>query len=179
MEENRGIREMCRAFLRLAENSALQINLQIAGPIGGSGDFQSSVRELFQHPAITYHGRLAFEEAQKLMDRCHVGIIPFIPSTANRNIVPHKLFDYMAAGLAVLASDFPGWPQDILKYDIGALFDPRDISSFTGAMRVAATKPDELLIKGRRAFKLVRAKFTWDSQETQLFNAYREVIGLE
>ncbi len=177
MERIRGIRELLLGFIRMAEHSRSTVRLHIAGPFWGTEDYQSELQELFQHAAIEYHGLLPFEAARDLMRSCHVGVIPFLPTPTNLNIVPHKLFDYMEAGLAILASNFPGWPRDILEWNIGRLFDPNDLTSISETMAAATALPEELEAMGRRGFRLVREKFTWDSQESQIFKVYEQVVS--
>ena len=112
-----------------------------------------------------------------LMRSCHVGVIPFLPLTCNVNIVPHKLFDYMAAGLAILASDFNGWPRNLSEWGIGLLYDPTKDKSLDRQLLAAATAPERLKQMGKRAFQLVRERFTWASQEEQLFQAFDAVVS--
>ncbi|MBA7714107.1 hypothetical protein ES703_123123 [subsurface metagenome] len=177
MEEIRGIRELGQAFLRIVAQTATPVRLHIAGQLRGSEQFQQEVQAIFQHPSVQYHGVLPFEAAMALMRSCHVGVIPFLPLTCNVNIVPHKLFDYMAAGLVILASDFNGWPRNLLEWDIGLLFDPTKQESIDRQLIAAATAGERLERMGKRAFRLVRERFTWASQEEQLFQAFDAVVS--
>ncbi len=175
MEENLGIREMLLGFSKITDRTSRPVRLQIAGWLKGSDEYQCELRQLFTHPDIIYHGGLSFKAARDLMRSSHVGVIPYLPSDMMLKLVSHKLFNYMEAGLTILASEFPGWPEDLLKWEIGMLFNPRDISSIAAVMSAAASAPEELEAKGRRAFQLVGEKFTWESQELQIFSAYEQV----
>jgi len=54
-----------------------------------------------------------------------VGVIPYIPTCLNNRLcTPNKLFEYMMAGLAVVASDLPELARFINQEEVGALFDP-------------------------------------------------------
>lgn len=176
MEEIRGIRELGQAFLRITDQTPQPVHLHIAGQVRGSRQFQQDVQAIFQHPSVQYHGALPFEAAVALMRSCHVGIIPFLPLACNVNIVPHKLFDYMAAGLTILASDYNGWPQNLPEWGIGMLFDPTRQESIDRQLIAAATAGERLEQMGRRAYRLVRECFTWVSQEERLLRAYRLLI---
>jgi glycosyltransferase involved in cell wall biosynthesis len=175
MEDVRGIRELGHSFIRAGSRSSVEMKLNIAGPLRGSGEFQRDMKTIFRHPSIEYHGVLEFEKAMELMNSCHIGLIPFLPFPCNQNIVPHKLFDYMAAGLTILASDYPGWPAELMNGEIGELFDPLNQETTVECLLALAVDPGRINQMGRRAFDLVRKQFSWDSQEERLFGAYESL----
>jgi glycosyltransferase involved in cell wall biosynthesis len=172
MEDVRGIRELGHAFIQAGERSSMKMKLNIAGPLRGSVEFQNDMETIFSHPLIEYHGVLEFEKALELMKSCHVGLIPFLPLACNQNIVPHKLFDYMTAGLTILASDYPGWPTELMNGEIGMLFDPLNQEITVKRLLALAAEPGRIKQMGRRAFDLVREQFSWESQEEQLLGVY-------
>ncbi|MFC1619024.1 glycosyltransferase [Candidatus Neomarinimicrobiota bacterium] len=172
MEDIRGIRELGHAFIKASDRSSVKMKLNIAGPIRGSVEFKNDMLTIFNHPLIEYHGVLEFEKAMELMNCCHVGLIPFLPVASNQNIVPHKLFDYMVAGLAVMATDYPGWPQELTDGKIGILFNPNDLDATVEHLLAVAGEPQQLQQMGRYAFELVREQFSWDSQEEKLLHVY-------
>ena len=110
------------------------------------------------------------------MNASHVGVIPFLPVVSNRNIVPHKLFDYMAAGLTILASDYPGWPTELEKGEIGMLFNPLNQEKTVASLLACAARPERLEQMGQRAYELVHERFSWDSQEEKLLEVYEKVL---
>ena len=173
----RGIKEVCEAYIKMLQESDIQTELHIAGAWRPSlpESFKREMEDIFSHSSVNYHGILSYEKAKELMRSCHVGLIPFLPYKGNMTISPHKLFDYMEAGLTILASDFSGWPQIIVEGRVGDLFDPTDPQSIIRAMSHAANSPLIREEQGRRAQKLVRTRFTWISQEKQLFKAYESV----
>ena len=172
MEDIRGIRELGHAFIKAGDRSSIEMKLNIAGHLGGSVEFKNDMETIFDHPLIEYHGLLGYEEAMELMKSCHIGVIPFLPVVSNQNIVPHKLFDYMAAGLTILASDYPGWPAELEKGEIGMLFDPLNQDAAIEYLLALAAEPERIERMGRRAYDLVHERFSWDSQEDRLLGVY-------
>ena len=64
----------------------------------------------------------------------HVGLLFDRPLTRNAELsAPNKLFEYLMAGLAVVAPDLPGlrWLRD---EELGVLFEPGSAESFAGAL---------------------------------------------
>ncbi len=56
----------------------------------------------------------------------------------HRYALPNKLFDYLAAGLPVLASPLPEISRIVTLHSVGALVDPRDESALAGALESMA-----------------------------------------
>lgn len=175
MEDIRGIRELGHAFIEASERSSIKMMLNIAGPVRGTAKFQNDMETIFSHPRIAYHGVLEFEDAMELMNSCHIGVIPFLPVVSNQNIVPHKLFDYMAAGLTILASNYPGWPTELVSGEIGILFDPLNQETAVECLLTLTTEPEHVEMMGRRAFELVHEQFSWKSQEEMLLSVYESI----
>lgn len=175
MEDIRGIRELGHAFLEAVNRSSLPLKLHVAGSVRGSEGFRRDMGKIFKHQSVNYHGVLEFEKAMELMNTCHVGLIPFLPVLSNQNIVPHKLFDYMAAGLTIMASNYPGWPTELIDGEIGMLFDPLSQESTVECLMALAAEPERTEQMGRRACQLVHEQFSWDSQAEKLLNVYKSL----
>ena len=56
--------------------------------------------------------------------------------------LPNKIFEYVAAGLPVLAANYPEAARLVLEYDIGLTFDPYDSTSIARAInRLGSDRP--------------------------------------
>lgn len=65
-----------------------------------------------------------------------VGVIPFLNTSLNNfHGLPNKIFEYIAAGIPVVASDFPQLRAVIDRYDVGATYDPDRPGALVGAIR--------------------------------------------
>src|SRR5690606_7999707 len=60
------------------------------------------------------------------MHRARVGLLLAEPNPHAMGSLPIKLFEYMAAGLPVVVSDFPVWRAIVEGADCGRLVDPAD-----------------------------------------------------
>ncbi|MCK8114690.1 glycosyltransferase family 4 protein [Anaerosoma tenue] len=74
-----------------------------------------------------------------------VGVINYRGDTLNLQMtVPIKLLDYMAAGLAVLASDLPGIRHIVEAEGCGMLFEPTGSDAVAAAIRSLASDRDAI-----------------------------------
>ena len=71
-----------------------------------------------------------------------VGIIPFLNTSLNNfHGLPNKIFEYIAAGIPVVASDFPQLRAVIDRYDVGITFDPDRPGALAGRHPRGARRP--------------------------------------
>ncbi len=90
--------------------------------------------------------------------------------------MPQKLFEYMKAGIPVIASDFPLWRRILEDAGSGILVDPTDPKSIAKAIEYVLTHPDEAEEMGRRGRAAVLRQYTWETQATKLVGLYNELI---
>lgn len=79
--------------------------------------------------------------------------------------LPNKLFEYLHAGIPVVASEFGEMGQLVQRTGIGATADPANSTAIAEAVRQAAATPQELLDKSA-------ADYTWAKEALGLVDVY-------
>lgn len=107
-------------------------------------------RALRAHPAVHALGPKAHAELPAYLRHCQVALIPFLVNDHTRGSLPLKLWEYLAAGLLVVARSLPNleaWSAP------GVLHTAPDAATFAeAAARAAAeTDPDARAARSRRA----------------------------
>lgn len=121
---------------------------------------------------------LPYEQMALELDRCGVGVILLQPGRENdRTGQPNKLFDFMAAGLAVLASDFPEIGPLIRQERCGVTVNPTDARAVSAALVRLLADPEATLAMGRRGRAAVEREYNWDVAAARLIAAYDEMLG--
>jgi glycosyltransferase involved in cell wall biosynthesis len=87
----------------------------------------------------------------------------------------NKLFEYMAAGIPVIASDLPGWRDIVAGTGCGLVADPRDHAAVAAAIEYLLTQPEEAVAMGERGRAAVRERFNWDAEGARLLSLYRDL----
>jgi len=112
--------------------------------IAGSGPLQSHLELETQHSnltrRVTFHGFLQEEDMQALCAQCDVGLNIIRPGL--HITMPHKLNDYLCAGLPVINS-LQGEAENLLKqYHAGVTYVPGDPDSLADSMRSWLLDPE-------------------------------------
>lgn len=97
-----------------------------------------------------------------------VGLVLLHPEKNYREALPIKLFEYMAAGLPVIVSDFPIWREIVLESKCGFVVDPFDQEAVINAMTFIFDHPDEAEKMGNAGRKAVQEYYNWQSEAVRL-----------
>jgi glycosyltransferase involved in cell wall biosynthesis len=108
-----------------------------------------------------------------------VAAMPIQPTTLNHRLTtPNKLFEAMAAGVPVVASDLPGMASIVTETRCGELCDPTDPDSIVSAIRTILEAPAETRRGyGDRGHAAAHARYNWEAQAATLFEAYGRLTG--
>jgi len=85
----------------------LQIALVGEVGLGDTGDAPSAVGTLCERGNVHRLGPRAPERLPDVLRHCQVALIPFVLNGHTRSSLPLKLFEYLGAGLPVVATDLP------------------------------------------------------------------------
>jgi glycosyltransferase involved in cell wall biosynthesis len=102
-----------------------------------------------------------------------IGINPIPAACLNtRYCLPNKLFEYMMAGLAVIASDLPELRKVVVDHDVGLVFDPVTPETIAGAIRALAQDEARLARCRANARAAARTTYNWEAAQQPLLAAY-------
>jgi len=135
----------------------LQLLLIGAEGLGDVGGARDSGRELCALPNVTALGPRPQRDLPAYLRHCQVALIPFLDNTHTRASLPLKLWEYLAAGLPVVATDLPNFRS---LAEQGLIRCARDPQGFADAVAQALADPPE-----QRAQRLTRARgHDWQAQ---------------
>ncbi len=107
-----------------------------------------------------------------------IGVAPIVPTTLNNAYsLPNKLFQYMAAGLPVLASALPQLTEIVEGSDAGVTVDTRDVPALAAALRSLLGDRDRLGEMGRNARRAVEERYSWERSATTLRSVYQRLTA--
>lgn len=107
-------------------------------------------------------------QVKDLFRRAKVGLVLFHPCPNHINAQPNKLFEYMAAGLPVIASDFPLWREIVETSGCGVCVDPLDTHAIATAIKWFFENPEEAVTMGKSGRRAVEDCYNWGNEEKRL-----------
>jgi hypothetical protein len=122
-------------------------------------------------------GQLDRPEVAEVLSKSRAGLVLFHPLPNHTNAQPNKMFEYMSAGLPVIASDFPLWRDIIEGNDCGICVDPLDVSAIRDAIQYLLDHPEEARRLGENGRRAVEEKYNWESEASKLQSLYEELMS--
>lgn len=166
----RGIGELVQACALLRTPATLNI----AGAFS-EAHLEADMRSREGWRRIVMHGHLGRAGVRRVMARSLAGLVTLHPTSNYLEALPVKMFEYMAAGIPVIASDFPLWKSIIHGEACGVCVDPCDPRAIADAIDYFVMNPQvarEMGANGRRA---VLSHYNWAAQATRLIDFYGAV----
>jgi len=141
--------------------------LLLAGLI--SDDYLNVLRSNRNWSNVSYYGVLSREDMEKkVWSRSIAGVVIFPPNESYLEAVPNKLYEYMSAGLPVIASDFPIWRTFFSRYQCGLLVEPMSSEALSSAFQVLVNDLEYAYQLGQNGFKAIKNELNWESEAKKL-----------
>lgn len=115
---------------------------------------------------VIFAGHLAHREVWERLRLACIAVLPNRAGSVSEFTSPLKLFEYMAAGCAVVASDLPVF-REVLDDDDAAWFTAGDPSGLADAIRKLTVDSARTAILGRRLAEKAR-QFSWQARAKHL-----------
>jgi len=121
-------------------------------------------------------GLLSREKVAQVMQNSLAGLLIFHPVPNNITGCPNKMFEYLAAGIPVIASNFPLWKEVLEINQCGICVDPFDIKQIINAIEYLKQNPKIARKMGDAGKKLVHDSLNWKKESKKLFYVYKLLI---
>ena len=132
------------------------------------------------HPGwrrINYLGHRSRSEVSQVLGQARVGLVLFHPAPNYDDSQPNKLFEYLSAGIPIIASNFPAWRNLVEKVGCGLVVDPLDPKQIADAITWIFEHPQEAECMGVRGRQAVHEIFNWETQAKVLLDLYSRILN--
>ena len=127
---------------------------------------------------VKFTGFLSHLEICRIVGAADIAIAPYTDMVNDHFIgSPMKLFEYMASGIATIASDLGQIHEVIRPGENGLLVQAGNLVALVNAINKLAANPDLRAKLGEEARKEAILKYSWDNYITQLESIYSRVIS--
>ncbi len=169
LSKPRGVVEMLEGHRIANERTPLRFVL------GGKFAPASLENDLLSRYKVDYQSWLPYDEMIRALYAAAIGIIVPHPIERYKTNYPVKLFEYMAAGLPVIASREGESATFVREADAGILVDPTDAAQIAAAITQLLSDPVSAEAMGKRGRKLILEKYNWESEATQLVQLHQQL----
>lgn len=168
----RGIQEVCAAMGQVQSGARLNLAGLFGDPV-----LEQSVQAMPGWGKVNAYGYVDRTGVRNVLDRSIAGLVTFLPAPNHIDAQPNKMFEYMSAGIPVIASDFPLWREIIAGNGCGLLVDPCNPAAIAQAIDYLVSNPAEAQRMGANGRKAVNERYNWTIEEQKLFAFYEHTLS--
>ena len=165
----RGINELLDSL-----NYTEGIKLNLAGGYS-SEKFKNELMENSNWRKVNELGVVNRIGIQEILKQSKIGIVTLHPTINYLDSLPIKLFEYMSAGIPVIASHFPLWKEIVEGNNCGVCVDPQKPDEIAKAINHLLSNNEKAKQMGLNGRKAVEEKYNWENEEQVLISIYKKL----
>lgn len=147
----------------------------------GSGRLDATLRRMVTELKLTervhFIPTVPLAELHSYTSSADVGVQPIENTCLNHFTTDsNKLFEYVQAGLPVIASDLPEIRRVVREHDLGVLITPGDSAALEAALNELVGNAAQRTHLRERAERAAQT-LSWEAQEHQLVELYQRVLS--
>jgi glycosyltransferase involved in cell wall biosynthesis len=172
-----GIPELAEAISRL--NADPDRREQLFFVLFGSGTLRPMIESAVGHyQNVLFTGKIEHTRIQNYLSICDILLSPHgNPSQDSRShgwpgASPTKVFEYMALGKGIVASNLDYLGQVVRNGETGVSISPGDVDALVRGICYLADNPEEAKRLGSNARREVREKHTWEQHTRRIVETF-------
>ena len=173
ISEARGIKKMIEAISLIPDK--YESKFILAGSFS-SKKLKKEVVNLNGWNKVEFQGWVKRKKIKEDFLRSKAGLVVLQPLDRYKVSFPIKMFEYMSAGLPVVASNFSLWKEIIIENNCGIVVNPENPKEIAGAIKYIFDNSQKAKIMGENARKAVEEKYNWKNEEEKLIKIYRKIL---
>lgn len=126
--------------------------------------------------AVNVQGFVDRAGVRHVLGRSLAGLVTLHPVINYLDALPVKMFEYMAAGIPVVASDFPLWREIVQGNQCGLCVDPMNPAAIAKAIDYLVQHPGEARQMGENGRRAVLERYNWSVEEAKLLAFYKQIL---
>ena len=139
--------------------------------------YQRELEAMPEYACVEYLGYLDRQGIAEVYGRSRIGMstILNVGQYASLDNFPTKVYEYMAAGLPVIVSDYPFMRRSVQEDGFGVAVDPADTDAIADAIRQILSDPQAAAQMAENGRQAVLHKYNWGIEEEKLLALYRSL----
>jgi len=156
-----------------------RVHLLMVGDGLMKSEAESRARDLGLAGNVTFTGTVPQARGPEHLAACDVLVSPHVPNSDGSRFFgsPTKLFEYMAMGRAIVASDLEQIGTVLQHQETAVLVPPGDAGELARALEDLVGSPERRAELGAAARAAAVAHHTWDRHTTRILDALSDRLG--
>ncbi|MBM78681.1 MAG: glycosyl transferase [Crocinitomicaceae bacterium] len=121
---------------------------------------------------VSYLGFLSRSEISNVYKKSSIGMVTLHPTLNYKDSLPVKMFEYMASGIPIIASNFSKWKEIIDEHKCGITVNPKDSNDIKTSIENMINNPKEAKEMGENGKRAIANVFNWKIEEQKLIELY-------
>jgi glycosyltransferase involved in cell wall biosynthesis len=168
----RGLEQLVTAVGRMPATA----HLVLLGEGGSAGSLRRQAEAEGVAARVHFLPPVAPDRVVSAAAGASLGVSPYQPSSLNyRYSLPNKIFQCMAAGIPVVASDFPQVREVVEETGAGRCVDSTDPAAIGAAVSAILGDPVLRRAMGAAGRQAIESRFNWDVSAAALMAVYERV----
>jgi glycosyltransferase involved in cell wall biosynthesis len=168
----RGIREIVHAMEQVSQPAIMNLVGAFSEP-----HVEAEMRRSKGWHNVCSCGVQDRDGVRKVMGRSIAGLVTLHPLPNYVDAQPIKMFEYMSAGIPVIASNFPLWKEVIEGNGCGICVDPMIPAEIASAIDRLLTDKKLAESMGANGVRAVKDRFNWGAEEVKLLAYYKNIVS--
>ena len=152
----------------------------IVGPVDRTWlpkDFLLKEEDLLRQGGIELVGEVPYEKVPKSLSKAAIAWLPWLVTPNNSKGTPIKLFEYMSAGLPIVASEMGFIKKIIEESKCGLLAEPENPEAHAKGILYLFEHPEEAREMGKTGRRAIEEKYDWETEGEKLLALYEGLLG--
>jgi len=169
ISEYRGIYELIESL----QYSKIKLNL--AGNFDDK-EFELKCKQSKGWQFVNFYGFVSRKEIANILNKSKIGIVTLHPLINYLDSLPVKMFEYMLAGIPVIASNFPLWIEIVENNKCGINANPLIPKEIAEAVTNLINNNELMIEMGKAGREAVLNKYNWKIEENKIINTYKNIL---
>lgn len=179
ISESRGIWEMVESLF-LLKKAGVWFHCYLVGtwvPPLLRTEIQARIIEYKLDKWMTVTGKIPLNEVFDIYRKADIGLALLHPEQNYIHSLATKIFEYMAAGVPVVASNFSLWQGLISNNCCGVTTDPLNVQEIFQKILFLVYNPALRKAMGENGYRAFCQSYNWRTEERKLLKVYEGLIG--
>lgn len=154
--------EILPDLLRLLKNQYPDVRMAIVGDGPLREDLENQFKQMDLTSNVTFTGNIIHQNIPGIVRQFDIALAPYAKLDHPFYFSPLKLFEYMAAGTAVVAAKIGQVEEIVNDGENGFLYSPADLDEMFNCCQKILSNPHLKQSISNNAQQLIREKHTWD-----------------